>query len=60
METYVVQLWISGREDEPGRGDLRGFVEHVPSGRRTPFRDSDELLAFLQAEGGSQPKEVER
>jgi len=61
METYVVQIWIRS-EDEmaPTRGDLRGFVEHVGSGLRAPFRDSVELLAFFETQQEPEPQEVER
>jgi hypothetical protein len=59
METYVVQIWIPS-EEEGSRGDLRGFVEHVGSGRREPFRNSGEFLAFFEALQATQPQEVER
>jgi hypothetical protein len=38
---------------------VRGFVEHVDSGRREPFRNSRELLAFFEAQRDPQPQEVE-
>lgn len=61
METYVVQIWIGSEDEEPPRsGDLRGFVEHVGSGRRERFRDSGELLAFFETQQDPQPQEVER
>lgn len=58
METYVVQIWVRSDEEAPSRGDLRGFVEHVGSGRREPFRGAHELIAFLEAHQ-PQPQEVE-
>jgi hypothetical protein len=61
VETYVVQIWIRAEEDEtPNRADLRGFVEHVGSGRRAPFRDSGELLAFFETQQEPKPQEVQR
>ena len=61
METYVVQIWIGSEDEEaPRRGDLRGFVEHVGSGRRAPFRDTGELLAFFETQQDPEPQEVER
>jgi hypothetical protein len=59
VETYVVQIWIRS-DEKAARGDLRGFVEHVGSGRREPFRDSGELLAFFEAQQDPHPQEVER
>jgi hypothetical protein len=62
VETYVVQIWIRSDEDEeaPSRGELRGFVEHVASGRREPFRDSGQLLAFFETKQDQEPQEVQR
>jgi hypothetical protein len=60
VETYVVQIWLRSDEEEPNRGDLRGFVEHVGSGRREPFRDAGELLAFFQTQQDARPQEVEK
>jgi hypothetical protein len=60
METFVVQIWSPVDETGANRDDLRGFVEHVDSGRREPFRNSRELLAFFQAQRDPQPQEVER
>jgi len=60
VETYVVQIWTRSDEEGPRRGDLRGFVEHVGSGRREPFRDAGELLALFQTQQDPQPQEVER
>ncbi len=61
METYVVQIWIGFEDEEaPMRGDLRGFVEHVGSGRRASFRDTGELFAFFETQQDPEPQEVER
>jgi hypothetical protein len=58
METYVVQIWAPSEEAE-SRGDLRGFVEHVATGRREPFRTIAELIAFFDAQQDRQPQEVD-
>jgi len=60
METFVIQIPI--RPDYTGgvSGDeLRGVVEHVGSGRRQPFIDARELLAFLCACYRRSPGEVD-
>jgi hypothetical protein len=60
VETYVIQIWAPLEETNPNREDLRGFVEHVDSGRREPFRSAGELLAFFEAQQDPKPQEVER
>jgi hypothetical protein len=59
VETYVVQIWTRSDEEGPSRGDLRGFVEHVGSGRREPFREVGELIAFFETQQDPRPQEVE-
>jgi hypothetical protein len=48
VRTFVVPLWVA--TDQPVEADepLLGIVEHVDSGRSTPFGNEDELLAFLR------------
>jgi hypothetical protein len=60
VETYVVQIWLGSDDEGPSRGDLRGFVEHVGSGRRESFRGVRELVAFFETQQDQQPQEVER
>jgi hypothetical protein len=60
VETYVVQIWIRSDEEAPNDGDLRGFVEHVGSGQRAPFRNAGELLAFFETKQDQEPQEVQR
>ena len=46
----MIQLPTAAEDTaEPGAEDLRGVIEHVGSGRRQPFRDTRELVAFLRA-----------
>jgi hypothetical protein len=60
MDTYVIQIGARPEgEAAASGGDLRGTVEHVGSGRREPFRDARELLAFLQTEHRHQAEEVD-
>ena len=61
METYVIRIGTRPEgKVSAGQRELRGTVEHVGSGRRRPFRDGDELLAFLRIEQRGKPEEVER
>jgi hypothetical protein len=61
METFVIQIRTQPQDEaEPSARELHGLVEHVGSGRRQPFADTRELLAFLRAEYRNQPKEAER
>ena len=41
---YVVKL---RRDSDPARGHLVGRLEHVDSGRSSPFNSADELVAAL-------------
>jgi hypothetical protein len=66
VETFVLRVWIPAEINEPVAQPvgLRGFVEHVGSGRSDPFRGGDELLALvaaavdshLRGEGGGEVK----
>lgn len=64
VETFVVQIWTSADETEASHSDLRGFVEHVGSGRRKAFRNAADFVAFFQSQaqhpttGWSQSDEV--
>jgi hypothetical protein len=61
METYVIRMGTRVEDDAAMRhGELRGVVEHVGSGRREPFSDARELLAFLQTEHRRQSEEVDQ
>lgn len=45
MVTFVVRFW---HETSAGEVRWRGCIEHVQSGRRVHFSDTDGLLASLQ------------
>ncbi|HKY68912.1 MAG TPA: hypothetical protein VJM49_21160 [Acidimicrobiales bacterium] len=50
METFVVRAWRGEPDGDPtADGPLRGVVEHVATGASTPFRDAEQLLAFLRS-----------
>jgi hypothetical protein len=51
VETFVIRMWIpaGGSPLEEGDGPVRGFVDHVASGRSTAFKGSDEMVALLLA-----------
>jgi hypothetical protein len=61
METFVIQVWNQAEgETEASWDELRGFVEHLGSGRRESFRDERELLSLLHAERRHPQQEVEQ
>lgn len=50
METFVVRAWRPRADEALPHDDdrsLRGVVEHVATGASIPFRDADQLVAFL-------------
>ncbi len=61
METFVIQIPTQPDDTaDTSPDELRGLVEHVGSGRRQPFADTRELLAFLRAHHQGLEKEVQR
>jgi hypothetical protein len=61
VETFVIQIPTPADcTAETGAEELRGVVEHVGSGRRQPFADTRELLAFLRADYRGLTKEDDR
>jgi hypothetical protein len=59
VQTFVVRLWTSPEPSSRTADSLRGIVEHLRSGRKAPFADEDELLAFLRERLG-EPVAVHR
>jgi hypothetical protein len=60
VETFVIRIWIPAElDDDLERCRLRGLVEHVGSGERKAFRDTCDLLAFLETRLDQQRLEVE-
>jgi len=48
--SFVVRIW---RHDEPSACECRGWIEHVQTGRRTPFSGLDELRYLIADAVGS-------
>lgn len=44
-QLFTVRLWLDGGAPEP---ELRGHVQHVPSGRGRHFRSWPALIAFFE------------
>lgn len=60
MKTFVVRVWVAtGPIVEAGGEALHGVVEHVGSGRSTPFGNANELLAFLREAEPAEPAPAE-
>jgi hypothetical protein len=59
VQTFVVRLWTSEEPSLRTPDSLRGIVEHLRSGRKAPFVDEEELLAFLRERLG-EPVTVHR
>ena len=64
METFVVRAWRPRADEALPHDDdrsLRGVVEHVATGASIPFRDADQLVAFLLGgdEGDSEVSDSE-
>lgn len=53
MDTFVVRLWTPGSCDEAAPSGVHGTVQHVASGRASPFRSGEQLLSLLEALPGS-------
>ena len=47
MQTFLVRVWTPATSAD-GTADLRGFVEHVATGRRRAFRSDRDAVAFIQ------------
>ena len=61
METFVIQIGQRPQQPgEPSQHELRGVVEHVGTGRRQPFTNGRELLAFLHADHREPYKEADQ
>jgi hypothetical protein len=47
MDTFIVRLWVPAESDGVSAGAVHGMVQHVATGRRSPFTGPDELIALL-------------
>jgi len=57
VNTFVVRLWVATDPPIEAGEPLHGVVEHVGSGRSTPFGNENELLAFLREAEPAEPAE---
>jgi hypothetical protein len=48
-ESFLIRLWAEPDED---RAQLRGFIQHVPSGHKTYFHSLELPLALLRESAG--------
>jgi len=44
---FIVRVWFEPREIEGAALQLRGSVEHVPSGERRSVKALEEVMAFM-------------
>jgi hypothetical protein len=59
VEAFVVQIWTTVEETDASRDDLRGFIEHVDSGRREPLRTAVNCSLSSKASKVHNPQEVD-
>jgi hypothetical protein len=52
MDTFVVRLWTAAVQGAGVDRPLRGFVDHVRSGRSVAFQGGGELVAAILACAG--------
>ena len=61
METFVIQIPTRPESStDASQEEFRGVVEHVGTGRRQPFTNGRELLAFLHADHREPYKEADQ
>jgi hypothetical protein len=61
VETFVINIWTPAEhDDDPQRYRLRGFVQHIGSGKRDAFRGAGELLAFIEGRLERTPHDLQQ
>ncbi|MSP12390.1 MAG: hypothetical protein EXR62_05470 [Chloroflexi bacterium] len=45
--SFFVRVWQEPREREEEQAELRGAIEHVQSGQKRYFKDSETLTTFI-------------
>ena len=45
--SYVVRMWRERAASELEQGEWRGWIEHVQSRKRVFFRDTGEIVSFI-------------
>lgn len=44
---FIVKIWLEETAEESGQATWRGYITHVPSGRRRYLQTLDDILAFI-------------
>ncbi len=44
---FIVRIWLEPREIEGEAPQLRGSVEHIPSGERRSVKALEDVMAFM-------------
>jgi hypothetical protein len=47
VQSFIIKLWIEKASERAGAAVWRGYITHVPSGRRRYLKDLDEITAFI-------------
>jgi hypothetical protein len=50
VQVFIVRIWSEVRERPELPVELRGTIEHIPSGHKRYFTELNEMLAFLKAQ----------
>ena len=45
--SFIVKIWLEETAEEAGRARWRGYVTHVPSGKRRYLKDVRDVAAFV-------------
>ncbi len=46
-QSFIVRIWVEERAGEAGRGVWRGYITHVPNGRRRYLKNLGEIGDFI-------------
>ena len=56
INSYVIRMWYENAVSELEQGEWRGWIEHVQSRKRVWFRDTAEIVPFIEESLGPTPK----
>jgi hypothetical protein len=45
--SYVIRIWRESAASESEQGEWRGWIEHVQRRKRVFFRDTAEIVSFI-------------
>jgi hypothetical protein len=62
VHSFIVKLWLEDAVDETELAGWRGYVTHVPSGKRCYLQTLDDILGFVkpyvpEVEGTRDPRD---